>query len=622
MVAHLPHKDGRTVVARELPMPLKHTAVRAAIAGYISTVDVTQQFANPFDEKIEAVYLFPLPEKAAVSEFVMRIGERRIRGILREKEEAAVIYQQARARGHQTSLLVQHRPNIFEQKVANIEPGQVIDIDIRYFHTLKFQDGWYSFVFPNVVGPRYNPPFATDPVHALPGDQYQQPADGTAVRYLRPRERSAHDLSMNVNIDAGVPIVDLRSTHKIDTDRPLPETATVRLAKQTTLPNRDFVLEFRVAGAEIQSNLMTYVPKPASRHADNPSHRQGYFTLMVYPPADLKALPRRAMEMVFVIDCSGSMRGRPLAQAKNAVLIALEALRPSDTFQIIRFSDNASQFGAYPLSATPSNIAQARQYVRRLRGTGGTQMIEGVKTALDFPHDPGRLRFVSFMTDGFIGNDVDIVGAVARHIGDSRIFSFGVGTSVNRYLLERMAKQGRGAVAYLGPNDSAKTTMSAFFERISHPALTDVRIDWGSMNVTDVYPAKLPDVFIGRPVVVTGKFSGRLDDVTVHGTAGSYPTSFRVAASTPDPANANLSKIWARLRIADLMDRKTWQPDFYEEFSAEIRETALAYQLMSDYTSFVAVDASRVTAGSRGTTVHQAVPVPRGTRYDTTVAPR
>ena len=609
MVASFPDDiDEETGRAKRIPLPLKHTDVRASINAYISTVNVRQKFDNPFNEKIEAVYMFPLPEKAAVSEFLMIIGDRRIRGILREKEEAEAIYNEARSQGYQASLLVQHRPNIFEQKVANIEPGQAIDVDIKYFNSLAYSDGWYSFVLPTVVGPRYNPPGHHDSIVPVPRGGILPGA--TAVHYLRPNERSAHDLSINVEINAGVAIEELRSSHQIVTTQNTEESVTVELANQTTIPNKDFVLNFRVAGDTIKSNLLTYV---------DPATEQGYFTLMIYPPAGLESLSRRPMEMVFVLDCSGSMNGRPLAQAKMAVATALDHLQEGDTFQIIRFSDDSSQFGATPVPATRQNLRAARRYLERLNGSGGTQMIEGVKAALDFPHDPARLRFVSFMTDGYIGNETDILAAVHGRIGDSRIFSFGVGSSVNRYLLERMAKEGRGVVAYLGPQDSAREIMKGFFNRISHPALTDVRLDWGSMAVSDVYPAKLPDLFVGRPVVVTGKYLGAASDITVSGMAGTVTHSFGIAADSTQTKNAYIPRIWARLRIAELADRQAWASDPYRELENAIRSTALEYQLMSAYTAFVAVDSSQRTEGTHGTTVHQAVPVPDGVRYETTV---
>ena len=597
-----------TVDSKEVPLPLRHTDVKAQINGYISTVNVRQEFSNPFDSKIEAVYVFPLPEKAAVSEFLMIIGERKIRGILREKEEAREIYEAARSQGYRASLMVQHRPNIFEQKVANIEPGKSIDVDIKYFHTLSYNDGWYSFVFPTVVGPRYNPPGHSDPIKALP--RRDTTTQDTGVRYLRPDERSGHDISIDVSISAGVEIEELRSTHKIVATQDDEQSASVQLAAGATIPNRDFVLDFRVAGETMKSDLLTYV---------DPETQQGYFTMMLYPPEVTDNLERRNMEMVFVIDASGSMSGTPMDQAKGAVLAALDHLQEGDTFQIIRFSDNASQFGQAPVPATKQNIKRARRYVENLSGGGGTQMIEGVKAALDFPHDPARLRFVSFLTDGYIGNETQILGEVHKRIGASRIFSFGVGSSVNRYLMERMAKIGKGAVAYLGPQDSGYEIMGGFFNRISHPALTDVRIDWRGMAVSDVYPSVLPDVFVGRPIVVTGKYLGHANDIRVIGRQGNAEHSVVIESSNDTGSAPQLAKVWARMRIAELEDRKTWSADAYDEIGEEIKATALQHQLMSDYTSFVAVDTSERTEGDYGTTVHQAVPVPDGVRYETTV---
>lgn len=599
--------DGPGLPAVRVPLPLEHTAVTASVEGYIGSVNVRQSFSNPFATKIEAVYVFPLPEKAAVSEFVMIIGDRRIRGILREKEEAKAIYNEARRQGYQASLLLQQRPNIFQQKVANIEPGKAIDIDIRYFHTLPYVDGWYSFVFPTVVGPRFNPPGSSAPIEALPRGTIHGASDA-AITYLHPSERSGHDISIDIRIDAGVEIEGLRATHEIVSERVSEGVVQVSLANESVLPNRDFVLDFKVAGDTLRSNLMTWKDAESG---------QGYFSMMLYPPATLVDLKRRPMEMVFVLDCSGSMSGKPMQQAKSAILAALDRLEPGDTFQIIRFSTNASQLGNVPLAATRENIAVARKYVRSLSGTGGTMMIEGVRAALQFPQDPARLRFVTFLTDGFIGNEAEIIGAVREFVGDARVFSFGVGNSVNRFLMERMAKEGRGAVAYLGLDDSGKKIMDAFFERISHPAMTDIAIDWGRMQVSSVYPSTLPDLFVGRPVFVTGTYQGIVDSISVSGLAGNETQQFVVGGR--QNGSANLAKLWARLKIADYADKQTWQHDPYGELAATIRDTALKYQLMSAYTAFVAVDASHRTEGSYGVTVQQAVPVPDGVRYDTTV---
>ena len=610
LVANVPsgdEQDGETAA----PLPLQHTAVDVAIAGHISTVKVKQQFGNPFDTKIEAVYVFPLPEKAAVTEFLMVIGDRTIRGILREKEEAEAIYRAARDQGYQASLLVQHRPNIFEQKVANIEPGKAIDVDITYFSTLAYKDGWYSFVFPTVVGPRFNPPGHPDPVHALPRGGRTKTPGGTALEYLAPAERSGHDLGITVRIDAGVPIEEITSTHEITVERDGPASTTVRLADRTTIPNRDFVLDFRIAGDAVKSNLVTY---------RDPDTGEGYLSLMMIPPIDIADISRRPMEMVFVIDCSGSMDGRPLAQAKQAVATALGLLNPDDAFQIIRFSDDASQFGREPVPATEENLAAARRYLRELNSQGGTMMVEGIKAALDFPHNPSRYRFVSFMTDGYIGNETEVLAEVHKRVGNARIFSFGVGESVNRYLMERMAKVGRGAVAYLGLNDSAEAVMGAFFASVSRAALTDVEVHWGGMVVSDTYPGRLPDLFVGRPLVVAGKFRGKPTSVTVSGTVDGARHAFLVEATDAGSVGPSLAKVWARANIAELTDRQATAGDSHGELRDAITRIALQHQLASGYTSFVAVDSSEITEGVYGVTVRQAVPVPEGVRYETTVA--
>jgi Ca-activated chloride channel family protein len=595
---------------KDVPLPLKHTDVKGHICGYIATVEVTQQFQNPFSEKIEAVYVFPLPQNAAVNEFIMVIGDRRIRGIIRERQGAEQIYAEARRQGYVASLLTQERPNIFTQKVANIEPGKQIDVNIKYFNTLAYADGWYEFTFPMVVGPRFNPPGYTDGVGAVGRGKAGLSGQTTEVQYLKPHERSGHDIALAVDVDAGVQIEEIACTsHAIKNSREAPERVHVQLSPLDNIPNKDFVLRFKVAGETIKSALVT--------HRDE---RGGFFTLMLYPPDDLRQLTRAPMEMVFVLDCSGSMSGEPLDKVKGAVKRALRKLEPDDTFQVIRFSDRASQLGADPVPATPENVRQALRYVDSLQSSGGTMMIEGIKAALNFPHDPRRFRLVSFMTDGYIGNEVEILGAIHEHLGESRIFSFGVGSSVNRYLLDRMAKLGRGAVAYIGLHDSGTAAVDRFYDCISHPALTDVRIDWGDMEVSEVYPRQVPDLFVGRPIILTGRFQGQTDTtITVGGRLGEARRSIRIPVTFDEAAatHPGIACVWARKRIEDLASQATRDSEL--DVSSEIKHVALQYGLMSAYTAFLAVDSTQTTQGDHGVTVAVPVPVPDGVRYDTTV---
>lgn len=343
--------------------------------------------------------------------------------------------------------------------------------------------------------------------------------------------------------------------------------------------------------------------------------------MMLYPPAHLKTILRSPMEMVFVLDCSGSMSGRPIEQARKAISHALQSLTPRDTFQIINFNSTASQLGTSPVIATPQNIQKGLTWLNSLDGQGGTEMVQGLKAALNFPHDEGRFRLVSLMTDGYIGNDYDILNALSDNLGDSRIFSFGVGQSPNRFLMDRMALIGRGAVAYLSLNDDPVEIMNRFNERISHPAMTDLSINWGTMNVTDVYPQILPDLIVGRPVVVTGRFTGEPSLVKIGGRQGMQPSSFTVAVNATDATKEHkgIASVWARLKITDLMTQFSRTPDQAVALRQSVTQTALDYSLMSTFTAFVAVDSMSKTEGDFGTTAAVPVNVPEGVKYKTTV---
>lgn len=607
-----------------VPIPLKHTDVDARIDGYISTVRVTQQFENPFSHTIEAVYVFPLPEDAAVTDFLMTIGPRRIRGVIREREEARRVYESARSQGYTASLLTQERPNIFTQHVANIEPGRAIDITMTYFNALAYHDGWFEWVFPMVVGPRFNPAYAADRapfrdgVGAVERGAWGASGQATEVQYLPPHERSGHDIAVRLALDAGVPIesVECRS-HQVNVvaSADAPHRAAITLSPLDVVPNKDFVLRYRVAGSATKSAMLTQV-----------TDKGGFFTLMLVPPADLQYLERSPIELVFVIDCSGSMDGEPLAQAKRAVSHALRNLRPEDSFQVVNFSESASLLGRRALPSTWENVRRGMAYVDGLRAGGGTHMLNGIRAALEFPHDPARLRFVCFLTDGYIGNEVEILAEVKKSLGDARVFSMGMGSSPNRYLLDEMARLGRGASAFIGLGDDAAAVMGMFLDRTSHAALTDIRIDWGGLAVDEVFPARAPDLFVGRPVFITGRFRGAgSTTIEVSGRAG--PRGERIPILVPvtigEDAGAtrgSLAAVWARQKIAHLARRTVG----YDSPTADsqILRTALDYGLMSSFTSFVAVDSLTRTAGPVGATVEVPVPVPEGANYSTTVQER
>jgi len=601
----------RPGATRPVPVPLEHTAVAASISGYIATVEVRQRFVNPFSEKIEAIYVFPLPHNAAVTEFLMTIGERKIRGIIREREEAEQIYYAARRQGYVAALMTQERPNIFTQSVANIEPGRRIDVDIRYFHTLAFVKNEYEFVFPMVVGPRFNPPGSADGVGAGRRENPGATGQPTEVAYLGPNERSGHDISLEVAIDAGVPIERVTCpSHTVRMERISPSRTTVRLSANDAVLNRDFVLRYSVGAERMSAGLLT--------HRDQ---RGGFFTLMLYPPADLEGLAPQPMELIFLMDCSGSMEGLPLEKAKAAASRALKRLGPGDAFQVIRFSDSATRVHRTLIPATAANVGRGLRDLERLECGGGTMMTKGIRAALRTRQKSGRFRVVTLMTDGYIGNEAEVLEVMRRDLGSARIFSFGVGSSVNRYLMESMARLGRGAVAYVGLDESSGRAVDRFYERVRHPALTDVSVDWGSLRVTEVYPRRIPDLFVGRPVIVTGRFEGEVPPfVVVQGRAAGeiVRTRIPIQPAGTGEGHPGLPYVWARKKISELHDAAIVAGDD-SEFVGPIRKLALQYGLLSAHTAFVAVDSETRTTGDHGVSVLVPVPVPQGVRYDTTV---
>jgi Ca-activated chloride channel family protein len=608
--------EGRLVTSQgeeRVDVPLAHTDVQIRVAGHLADVTVTQTFHNPFPDKIEAVYLFPLPTGAAVHALDLRVGARVIRGAIRRRDEARQVYERARERGHVAALLTQERPNLFTQAVANIEPGARIDVTLRYSQALAYENGAYELVFPMVAGPRYLPGSA-GPAERAPGQASGQ-APGQAIvqpAVLPPGMRPAHDISLQVALDAGVPVRDITSpSHRIDVTRPAAATpgarASVRIAPADSIPNKDFILRYAVAG-----------PAPAFAVLAHRDGDQGAFFLLAQPPAGPAQVEPR--EIVFVLDTSSSMAGAPLAKARELIHRVLGGLRPDDTYQIIRFADTASALGPRPLASKPQNLGHTRAWLDALQASGGTEMVSGIRAALEVPHDPARLRIVVFVTDGYIGNEDEILAMVARHMGEARLFSFGVGSAVNRYLLEEMAAMGRGAAQIVRPDEDTRAAVQRFHDRIDAPVLTDIRIDWNGLAVTDTVPARVPDLFAGQPLVVAGHYQapGRAT-VTVHGQQAGRAVSFQVpvdlpahAPAHPSPAHPSIGRVWARARMAELERALVRRAD--PALEAQILALALQHQLMSRYTAFVAVDESRVTAGEAAREVKVPVEVPEHVR--------
>lgn len=599
--------------------PLKHTEVRGAISGFVARVEVTQTFKNSAFRKIEAVYAFPLPENAAVDDMTIQVGNRTVRGLIKKREEARAMYEKAKQTGHVAALLDQERPNIFTQAVANIMPGEQVIVTISYLQTLEYEDGAYQFVFPMVVGPRYIPGQPTGKqAGGREPDSDEVPDASKITPHITPEgTRTGQDISIEMAIDAGVPIQKLRSaSHAIQVDRPGPSAALVKLKKQAEIPNKDFVLKYDVAGDQITDTVLSQAGS-----ANGMPGAGGHFTLILQPPARVPESDITPKELVFVVDTSGSMSGFPLEKAKALINHALDELYPGDTFNLITFSGSTQILFPEPVFPTAENIRKAKALLNGSSGYGGTEMMKAIRASLDPSDSQDHLRVVCFVTDGYVGNDLEIIGEIQKH-SNARVFAFGIGNSVNRFLIEGMGRAGRGESEIVTLDEKAGPAAHRLYERLRSPLLTDVSIDWGGLPVTDIYPRRLPDLFSGKPLVVSGRYAAAVNgSIRIRGKRAGEDFVRETPVSLSGSAGKyNIqSSFWARRKIDDLMSQDwtglqngTMKPALQKE----ITQLGLDYRLMTQFTSFVAVEERVVTQNGKPVRVEVPVEMPSGVSYE------
>ncbi len=594
----------------KLEMPLKHTDVNIEISGFVASATVTQHYHNPFKKPIEAVYTFPLPNDAAVDDMQMTIGSRTIKGLIKRRKEARQIYEQARAKGQRASLLEQERPNIFTQSVANIMPGDNVIITIRYVNILRYAEGSYELVFPMVVGPRYIPAkVATG--HSGTGWAPDTDAVADASRItppvLKPGERTGHDIALAVKLDAGVPIKNVHSSsHVIDTKNINQHEQQIQLHSADRLPNKDFVLRYQVAGQ---------VPEIATiAHHDE---HGGFFTLIIQPQrtvTDDQVIPR---ELIFIVDTSGSMGGFPIEKSKEAMRRLIKGMRSTDLFNVVRFAGDTGTLWSQPKRKTLAHVNEALRYVERFRGGGGTEMRKGIIDALAQPATAGYLRIAFLLTDGYVGNEFGIFQAIEKERRGARVFSLGVGSSVNRYLLDRAAEIGRGEAFYVRQDENSDKVIDQFFQRVDRPALAHIEIDWGKLDVTELYPAKVPDLWAGQPIRIHGRYTkGGVETIRVRGQLANraYQQQLRVELPQNAPAHKAMATVWARQKVRQLMNQMVRQGQT-TALVKQVTELGLNYRLMTQWTSFVAVEEQIVNVDGKPQTVVQPVELPEGVSY-------
>jgi len=575
--------------------PLRSTEVEVDISGVIAEVTVRQRYTNDGSSPIHASYIFPASTRASVHGMVMTIGERVITAQIKEKAAARKTFEAAKREGKSASLLEQQRPNVFSMEVANILPGDVVDIELRYTELLVPTDGTYEFVYPTVVGPRYsNMPEADAPR----SEQWVQNP------YLKQGEDPKTEFNITVNLSTGMPLQEVScKTHDTDIEYRSESAARLFLVRPEDFGgDRDFILHYRLADKQIASGLLLHE-----------GESENFFLLMVQPPERVRPADIPDREYIFVVDVSGSMNGFPLNTAKDLLRNLIGGLRATDTFNVVLFAGGSTLMSPHSLPATPANIDQALRVIDDQRGGGGTELLKAMNRALALPKDEHRSRSLLIITDGYIHAERAVFEAIQENLDRTNVFAFGIGSSVNRFLIEGMAESGQGEpFVVTGPEDAASKA-SKFREYVSAPVLTDIQVQMDEFETFDIEPPALPDVFAQRPVILFGKWRGdRTGAITLTGMSGEgeYRKTFSVAETDPSPINEPLRYLWARTRIARLSDFNPQKGD--PENRAEILNLGLTYNLLTAYTSFVAVDEVVRNPEGKGEEVKQPLPLPKG----------
>ncbi len=581
-------------------VPLVRTDAAFDVRGLVAAATVTQQYENSTSSPIEAVYVFPLPHQAAVYDMEIRAGNRVIRSKIRERGEAKKTYEAAKAAGKRTALVEEERPNIFTASVANIMPGDHIDVRLRYVEPLRWEEGRMRMEFPMVVGPRYIPGTQAKG-HAGTGWAKDTDAVPDASRVTpivrNPESRSGHDISVKVDLDPGFETSAITSvSHAVQVTKLADGRQHVELAAGAVLPNKDFILEVRQAVTAKAKVALFLSPKKEAG---------GHFLLAAFPPT-AKPSERAPVEMLYMIDISGSMAGTSIEQAREALLEALDRLRPMDRFGILAFNNTSQELSAEPLQATPENVAAARRYAQRLEANGGTEMLPALIHLMTKPQSPGHVRTIILLTDGDLGNEEQIFSAMRQNLGGARLYTVGIGSAPNVFLASKMAQFGRGTFTHIADVSEVKEEMTRLFESIESPVLTDVKLTFEGVEVSNVYPDRLPDLFAGHPLLIYGEITnGRVGKIHLTARAGNeaYEATIpvNVAKATFHPG---ITTLWARQRVEDLMDH--WR-EADESKQTEIRQSviehAIQYNLVTRFTSLVAVEEVVVNAGGQNNTV-------------------
>lgn len=576
--------------------PLKETDVSTNINGIIAETFVTQTYANEGNHPINARYLFPASDNVSIHGMKMQIGDQVITAQIQKREEAKETFEAAKQEGKSASLLEQQRPNVFSMDVANIMPGDTVRIELHYTEMVISTEGIYEFVFPTVVGPRYASSSSEKSQNSQDNtDTAQEPSDPwIASPYLEEGKTPPGKYNITVNLSTGVPITSLSSkSHEIQVKQNSDSTAIVTLAHpENYAGNRDFILDYQLTGEEVNCGLLL-----------DSQEDENYFMLMVQPPeryTPAQLLPR---EYIFVLDVSGSMYGYPLDTAKDLIRDLVLGLKETDRFNLLLFSNSSMQMSSNSIPATPENIQKAVELIDQESGGGGTELAAALRNAISIPREPGFSRSIITITDGYISEEKEIFAIIHENLSHTNFFSFGIGDSVNRYLIDGIAKAGQGEAFVVTDSEDAVNTAGRFRTYVQAPLLTDIQIDFDGFDAYEIEPPVIPTLFARRPIVLFGKWRGeQTGTIRITGQRGSQdnipladaekgPDFIReidVSSVAASQNNNALRYLWARKKVERLTDYGAGRTD--SELTKEmVTSIGLKYSMMTPYTSFVAV---------------------------------
>ena len=569
---------------------------RINVSGMVAHVSIEQHFKNNHDAQLEGVYVFPLPDQAAVHRMRIKIGDRIINGSVKAKAEARAVYQQAKAKGKKAALVKQYRPNLFKTNVANIRPGETIIVELDYIEPVSYQQGQFQIQVPFSITPRYSPKDHqsddSSEIEVLMTDHFGWSGIDSSLAGVANTE-------LSVVLDTGLPLQNIDSAYHAIKISNRNDIYQINLDPDRPALKQDFVLRWQAQTGQ-SPDAALFAQTVQGEH---------YLQIMMLPPQGTMTEQTLPREVIYVIDTSGSMQGQSIIQARQSLLLAIAQLNDQDRFNILAFNQQTRKLFNDAVPANAGNLATAKAYVEQLQADGGTEMMPALQQSLRYKPDNQRVRQIIFITDGAVSNEEQLFGAIYQHLGQSRLFTVGIGSAPNSYFMRKAAEFGRGSFTHISDTGEVQQSMSRLLGRLNKPLIRDITIEWPAGNSVEHYPEKIPDLYQGEPLVVNAAIENLSGVITVRGKQSGGRSWEKRLYIGGDNNHRGVATLWAREKIQHLLDQKIkGRPE--KDVRQSVLEVALTHQLMSPYTSFVAVEQNLDNPNNVKPSL-RAIPIPK-----------